>query len=149
VPADPAAHARQFATDWADRFEAYAQRRMRELGVRSDWIGTVDLEHRIDRRAFFPHEGKGGGNIRDRGINLDSGVLNPDLIDDRSNPAVSSLWRHARLRDRIDAVIAHELEEARGASHPEAVRRAPGTRLTISEGARRILRADADIDHDR
>jgi hypothetical protein len=36
VPADPAEHACQFATDWADRFEAYVRRRMLEVGVRED-----------------------------------------------------------------------------------------------------------------
>jgi hypothetical protein len=60
VPADPAEHARQFATEWADRFEAYARRRMREVGVPEDWIGNVDVEHRIERRAFFPNESAGG-----------------------------------------------------------------------------------------
>jgi hypothetical protein len=86
VPADPAEHARQFARDWADRFEAYAQRRMRQVGVPEDGIGTVDLEHRIDRRAFFPYESAGGYNVHQRGINLDSGILNPDLIDARAEP---------------------------------------------------------------
>ena len=86
VPADPAEHARQFATAWADRLEAYAQRRMRDVGVREDWIGTLDVEHRIERRAFFPHQSVGGDNIHQRGINLDSGILNPDLIDAREEP---------------------------------------------------------------
>jgi hypothetical protein len=86
VPADPAEHACQFATAWADRLEAYVQRRMRELGVPEDWIGTVDVEHRIERRAFFPHHSVGGDNIHGRGINLDSGILNPVLIDARSEP---------------------------------------------------------------
>jgi hypothetical protein len=45
--------------------------------------------------------------------------------------------------------FAHASEEATGAEplqHAEAVRKAPDTRLAISEGARRILRADADRD---
>ena len=143
VPADPAEHARQFAADWADRFEIYAARRMRDIGVPERFIGVADPDYRVERRAFFPHQSQGGGNIRDRGINLDSGILNPDLVDARSNPVVSSLWRRARLRDRIDAVIAHELEEAEGATHAGAVRRAADTRLDISEGAVRVLQADA------
>jgi hypothetical protein len=93
VPADPAEHARQFAAVWADRFEAYAQRRMREVGVSEPYVGTVDVEHRMDRRAFFPDQSVGGRNIHRRGINLDSGILNPELIDDRTDPALSSLWR--------------------------------------------------------
>ncbi len=146
VPDDPAAHARQFATEWADRFEAYAQRRMRQVGVPADWIGTVDVEHRIDRRAFFPHQSVGGDNIHQRGINLDSGILNPDLIDPRKEPELSSAWRRARLRHRADAVIAHEYEEASTAlplQHEEAKRKAPDTRLDIDEPARKLLRAAA------
>jgi hypothetical protein len=146
VPADPAEHARQFATDWADRLEVYARRRMREVGVREDWIGTVDVEHRIDRRAFFPGEPEGGGNIHQRGINLSSGILNPDLIDARTEPELSSRWRKARLRHRADAVIAHEYEEASAAlplAHEEAKRKAPETRLDIAEEARSLLRVAA------
>jgi hypothetical protein len=146
VPADPADHARQFATDWADRLEAYARRRMREVGVREDWIGNVDVEHRIDRRAFFPHESAGGYNLHQRGINLDSGILNPDLIDARADPELSSAWRKARLRHRADAVIAHEYEEASAAlplQHEGAKRKAPDTRLDIDEPARNLLRVTA------
>ncbi len=146
VPADPAEHARQFATTWADRLEAYAQRRMRDVGVREDWIGTVDVEHRIERRAFFPHQSVGGDNIHQRGINLDSGILNPELIDASEEPELSSTWRKARLRHRADAVIAHEYEEASAAlplQHEEAKRMAPETRLAIDEPARSLLRVIA------
>ena len=146
VPADTAEHARQFAAVWADRFEAYAHRRMREVGVSEPYVGTVDVEHRIDRRAFFPDQSVGGRNIHRRGINLDSGILNPDLIDDRTDPALSLLWRKARLRDRADAVIAHEFEEASGAmalQHEEATQKAADTELLISDAARLLLRVAA------
>jgi hypothetical protein len=71
----------------------------------------VDVEHRTERRAFFPHQSVGGDNLHWRGINLDSGILNPDLIDAREEPELSSAWRKARLRHHADAVIAHEFEE--------------------------------------
>ena len=99
----------------------------------------MDVEHRIDRRAFFPDEPEGGGNIHRRGINLSSGILNPDLIDAREEPELSSHWKKARLRHRADAVIAHEFEEASAAlplQHEEAKRKAPETRLDIDEPAR-------------
>jgi hypothetical protein len=146
VPADPAEHARQFAGEWADRLESYTRRRMREVGVPEHLIGTVDVENRIERRAFFPHQGIGGENIHRRGINLDSGILNPALLDESSDPELRSKWAHARLRDRADAVIAHEFAEATGdepRDHPAAVEKAPDTRLGISEGARRLLIAIA------
>src|SRR5579885_2875633 len=44
VPADPAEHARQFAAEWADRFEVYARRRMREVGVPEHLIGAFRCE---------------------------------------------------------------------------------------------------------
>jgi hypothetical protein len=119
---------------------------MREVGVPEDWIGTVDVEHRVDRRALFPHRSVGGDNIHGRGINLDSRILNPDLIDARRAPELSSHWSKARLRHRADAVIAHEYEEASCGlplQHEEAKRKAPDTRLTISEPARRLLRVAA------
>jgi hypothetical protein len=47
----------------------------------------------------------------------------------------------ARLRDRIDAIIAHEWEEDRLGSHEAALKAAPRTELPVSDGARRILRA--------
>jgi len=99
------------------------------------------------RRAFFPHQSGGGDNIYRRGINLDSGILNPALLDEFPDPEVRSEWAGARLRDRADAVIAHEFEEATGArplDHQEAVRKAPETRLGISRGARRLLFTIAD-----
>ena len=115
-------------------------------GCREDWIGTVDVEHRIDRRAFFPGDPEGGSNIHQRGISLSNGILNPDLIDVRTEPELSSAWRKARLRHRADAVIAHEYEEASAAlplQHEEAKRKAPDSRLDIDEPARRLLRIAA------
>ena len=51
-------------------------------------------------------------------------------------------WAKSRLRDRLDAVIAHEYEEARrGRSHVEALEHAPETELPIREDARVVLRA--------
>ncbi len=45
-------------------------------------------------------------------------------------------------RDRLDAAIAHEYEEARrGGNHDEALKYAPETELPIAEGGRHILRA--------
>jgi len=44
----------------------------------------------------------------------------------------------------MDAVIAHEQEEARGTPHEEVVERAPDTTLPIGDNARRILRTIAE-----
>src|SRR5207248_2471665 len=95
------------------------------------------------RTASLPHEGD-GGRVTFDGINVDSGVLNPQLNTQEFGPRASSLWAQGHRRDRIDAVIAHEHEEAEGVRHEQAVQRAAETPLAVSDHARRILRAIAE-----
>ncbi len=59
-------------------------------------------------------------------------------------PEASRVWAKARLRDRIDAVIAHEHLEAQGIPHYEVVQRASDTELPVAENARKILRSMAE-----
>lgn len=74
------------------------------------------------------------------GVNVDPGVFNPEFL---ANKAPS--WAAATLRDRIDAVVIHELMEyhSRAATttvrHRSAVLRSPLTTAGIRPGARRIL----------
>jgi hypothetical protein len=75
---------------------------------------------------------------------VDSGVLNPLLNAEAIGPEASKLWARSRLRDRIDAVIAHEYEESGGISHDQVVERVAETALPIGESARRILRSIAE-----
>jgi hypothetical protein len=52
------------------------------------------------------------------------------------------LFERSRLRDRLDAIIAHEYEEHRhGVSHESALKAAPKTQLPISDRAREIAKA--------
>ena len=142
-PTDLALHAEVLAHEWADVGESYCRKRMRELGVPEDKIGVRRRELNYRRAAFLPGERDGGGVTPD-GINVDSGVLNPELNAEAIGPEASSLWARSRLRDRIDAVIAHEHEERIAGSHDDAVFLAVGTPLPISNRARRILEAIAD-----
>jgi hypothetical protein len=65
-------------------------------------------------------------------------VFNPELLG--TLPGHKE-WAKGRLRDRLDAAIAHEHEEARrGGDHVEALKHAPDTELPISERGRHILR---------
>jgi len=41
-------------------------------------------------------------------INLNSGILNPELLSPELGPKVATLWGKCGLQDRMDAVIAHE-----------------------------------------
>jgi hypothetical protein len=61
----------------------------------------------------------------------------------RGSPEVGKTWAKSRLRDRIDAVIAHEVAESQTGTHEGAEALAAKTTLAVSEGTRRILRAMA------
>jgi hypothetical protein len=80
-----------------------------------------------------------GGDDPAGGLTVDSGVLNPELLGTLPG---SKEWARGRLRDRIDATIAHEHEEARRAgitSRRSSTRQSPSCRSR--EGGQHILRA--------
>ncbi len=137
-PADIADHAQDFARRRQPQLEAYCSVRMQEVGVPNDLIGADDLRARMKWTSFDP-EGREGGTIT-KGIVVNSGVLNPELLKGEKG---SRVWAKARLKDRIDAIIAHEYEESRLGDHVKALKAAPKTELGITDGARRICRAMA------
>jgi hypothetical protein len=67
-------------------------------------------------------------------------VLNPELLKGKKG---GRIWPKARLRDRIDAIIAHEWAEDQTLDHDEALKAAARTKLPVTDRARRILRAMA------
>jgi hypothetical protein len=144
VPVDPAEHAVQFAQDWYHQLEFHSRRRMGELVIPQQSIGAYDIDYGFRHAAFHPKERTGGSNSPGARINLNSGILNPELLSPELGPELAALWGRSRLRDRMDAVIAHEHYESLGVSHPETVDRAPDTPLPISERARDMLRAIRD-----
>lgn len=136
-PPDPADHAEDFSRRYAREMDYLAGDRMAELGIPTGKIGSHVPGK--GHATFLPHERTGGGNDAAGGLTLDSGVFNPELLGTLPG---NREWANARLRDRVDAAIAHEHEEARrGVSHAEALKHAPETELPISEGGRQILRA--------
>ena len=143
-PTEPALHASAVAREWEDVAESYVRKRMRELGIAERRIGAPDYDRGGERRAFLPDDAKGGTNDFAGRIYVDSGVLNPQLNSEALCPEASTLWARSRLRDRIDAVIAHEYEESGGISHDQVVERVAETALPIGESARRILRSIAE-----
>jgi hypothetical protein len=142
--------------DFADRFQAELERavgnRMRRVGVPPDMIGIRYWG--VDAGAFVRyHPPQLGGNIRSGldgrpGINVDAAVLDADA------PKVGSLaaWRAGALKDRVDAVIAHEFTEVTappgGDSHAHAVGTAELTPLAITDRARQILREYREAEAD-
>jgi hypothetical protein len=148
VPADPVEHASQFALKWWDKLDEYAAVRMEELGIPLERIGLSDHKHGIPWCAFNPFDKTGGGFGPGGRIELDSGVFNPDLKAPLGRKA-DAAWKKARLRTRMDSVIAHEYEEGSGYSHGEAVERAPDTELPIPAAARELARTIRDGDRKR
>ncbi len=90
-------------------------------------------------RCAFDPEGRDGGSIT-RGIAVNSGVLNPELLKGQKGDRI---WPSARLRDRIDAIVAHEWAESKHVDHSAALKDAADTELPVTAGARRILKAMA------
>ena len=133
-----AARATQVAREWRDVGQSYAERRMKESGIPKDKIGADDPRAGKPWRVFDPDE-KTGGSVS-TGIVIDSGVLNPDLLKGKKG---GRIWPKAALRDRIDAIIAHEWAEDQTLNHGAALKAAAKTELPVSEGAKRILKAMA------
>ena len=138
-PDDPADHAEEFAHTWVDRLENAVEGRMHALDIPEEQIGSGDHQHGIAWCTFSPFERDGGGNSPGGRINVDSGVLNPELMR-RLGPEVSEVWARARLRDRIDSVIVHEFEEDKGGSHEYAVANAPMTAIPVNDRVRTLLK---------
>ena len=140
VPADPSAHPRGFSNEYVDDLENYVEGRMHALGVPEDQIGMADKSRNMPWAVFHPNGTSGGAVLRER-IAVDSGIFNPELLTERYGPEIGKTWAKARLRDRIDAVIAHEIAETQAGTHEGAEKLAAVTELDVSEGARRILRS--------
>jgi hypothetical protein len=139
---DPAAHARDFAERYAQDLDLVVAQRMDKLGIHHSQIGMPDDIAGSAWAAFHPHGMEGGNNSPDGRLIVDSGVLNLDLLRRDYGSEAARLFERSRLRDRLDAIIAHEHEEHRnGMDHEAALRAAPGTNLPITERAREICQA--------
>jgi hypothetical protein len=135
-PTDPADHAEDFAHRYAEPLDQYCALRMEKLGIPEHLHGTPDLEGDGRWRAFIARDRQGGSLMK--GIAVNSGCLNPELLKGKKG---CRLWPKAHLRDRIDAIIAHEYEEDRLGTHELALKHGAKTKLPVSDEARRILRA--------
>ena len=96
-------------------------------------IGLPDESRGLPWATFHPN-GVTGGSVIGEAIAVNSGVLNPELLTERYGPAVGKTWAKSRLRDRIDAVIAHEIAEGKAGTHEGAELLAAETDLPVSEG---------------
>jgi hypothetical protein len=138
VSADPALHAVDFSHRYAEPMDYHVANRMMELGIPANRIGSSDVDLGIRHAAFHPQDRIGGSNSPGGRLTVDSGVFNPELM---AGNHAAKVWPRSRLRDRLDAIIAHEYEEAQGDGHMAALARGPDTELPIREGARELLRS--------
>lgn len=140
VPFDPADHAEDFAHRYAEPLDWLAGIHLKERGIPKERIGSNDHDHGLAGAAFNPFERHGGCITCAGQVNLDSGSFNPDLLTNDYGKKAGKLWAGSRLRDRWDALTAHEDTEWReGGDHEAAVWKAPETELPISDRARRSL----------
>ena len=140
----------QLPTDIADFASRYEEplswaigNRMCQVGVPEEMIGIEWWG--VDKGPFVRYQPPQlGGNIR-VGITGKPGINVDPAVFDANAPKVGNLpsWRSASLRDRIDAVIAHEYTEALAPPgvdfHLHAVKNAENTPLKISDWARLVL----------
>jgi hypothetical protein len=134
--------------DFANRYQESLNRaianRMRQVGVPEEMIGINWWG--VDQGAFVRyHPPQLGGNIR-LGSNGKPGINVDPAVFDANAPKMGRLssWKFGSLRDRIDAVIAHEYTEVLAPQgvdfHIHALKNAENTPLRVSDQARQMLR---------
>jgi hypothetical protein len=139
-PSDPAAHAADFSRRYAEDLDIVAGQVMVDLGVPDGHIGARDPDRNREHHSVFPDEGTGGSVSPAGQITLDSGLMNPHLLDAGFDEETGRRRRRTRLRPRAEAIIAHELAEHEYGDHELALIAAAETTLPISPAARELLR---------
>jgi hypothetical protein len=142
-PNDAADHAEDFSRRYAEELDIAAGEVLMGLGIDPTRLGGTDPED-LSYKTFHPAERTVGGISPDGRITLDSGVMNPEAMDEPYGLEAGTYWRKMRLGDRMQAAGAHEYEEYEGGSHLESLRRGPNTALEVSEPAREMLRKMRD-----
>ncbi len=141
-PTDPADHAEDFARRYADPLEIATGQVMIDLRLTSEEMGARDPSRGLEHHTFYPQERDCGSNSPSGQINVDSGVMNPAVMDRPYGEECGKVWRKTKIRPRIEAIIAHEYEEKHhGGDHELALIAASETDLPISHEARELLRA--------
>lgn len=140
-PYDPAEHARDFGARYAEDLDVVAGQVKLDLGLTDDQMGGRDPDRNSEHHPFFPSEETGGSVNVVGQVTLDSGLMNPALLNANYDEAAQEAWRRTRLTDRAQAIIAHELAEAEyDGDHELALIAGPETTLPISHAARELLR---------
>jgi hypothetical protein len=140
-PPDPADLAEDFAHRYTEDLEVELGQVMIDLGLTNDQMGARDPDRNREHHVFFPGDRTGGGISPAGQVTLDSGLMNPELLATNYDEATQETWKHTRLKDRAQAIIAHELAEHEyHGDHELALIAGPETKLPISHAARELLR---------
>ena len=141
VSADPKLHALDFSRRYRDDLDIAIGQVMLDLGLDPhQQMGGSDPDHGFVHATFHPNEQTVGSISPDGRITIDSGIMNPAVMDGPYGEEAGNYWRGMRLPDRIKAATAHEYEEHRGGSHEASLKKAPDTKLPVGEKAREMLR---------
>jgi hypothetical protein len=141
-PSDPADHAEDFSRRYAQELDILAGQVMLDLGLPDSQIGARDPDRGRAHHCFFPAERTGGGVSPAGQVTLDSGLMNPELLAAHYDEATQDAWKRTRIKDRAQAIIAHELaEHVYGGDHELGLIAGTETGLPISHAARALLRS--------
>ena len=135
-------HAQDFSERYSEPLDYHAGKTMLDLGIDPQRIGAPDPDNGFKHAAFHPKDSTGGSITPDGRIILDSGVMNLEALDVPYGEEAGKLWAGSRLKDRMQAIIAHEEAEHLTGSHAGAL--ATDTELPVSHRAKEILRAMRD-----
>jgi hypothetical protein len=140
-PSDPADHAEDFSRRYAEDLEVAAGQAMMDLGIPDNQMGERDHGRGSQIYSFFPGDRQGGTLSHAGQVTLDSGLMNPDLLKDGYDKEAQRAWRRTRIRDRAQAIIAHEMAEYEyGGDHELALIAGSETKLPICHEARELLK---------
>lgn len=139
-PDDPADHAEDFSRRYAEDLDLVAGQAMLNLGLPVAQIGARDHDRGSKHHCFFPTD-RTGGSVSPAGqITLDSGLMNPELLSRAYDDAAQAARKRTRIRDRAQAILAHELAEHEYADRELALIAAPESRRPLTPTARALLR---------
>ncbi len=125
-PADPADHAEDFSHRYAEDLDIVAGQTMMDLNLSNEHMGARDPDRDRQHHSFFPGDREGGTVSPAGQITLDSGLMNPELMS-TYDEATQKLWQSTRIRDRAQAIVAHELAEHEYGDHELALIAGPET----------------------
>ena len=140
-PADIADHAIDYSWRNAEPFDIEVGQVMIDLGLTNNQMGARDPFRPGGHHVFHPEDRTGGSITHAGQVTVDSGILNPGLLDKTYDEATGRMWRQLRLKPRIEAIIAHEVaEHEQGGDHELALIAGAETKLPVSFAAREMLR---------